>query len=187
MRHPERAELALAAGGDLPFWRRWIVRWHLRGCGRCRSEVEEFGAVRRELASEGGRLPEQLNWDRLAAEMRANIQVGLEAGRCVSPAPPRGRNIGWRIAAALASLTLVIVSGWLFHFAGFRLHTTEPITPAVAATAEGIEVQDANGSLVLRHRSEEPVLLSVTTDGAMTASYFDDETGMVTINNVYVY
>ncbi len=187
MRHPGQSELALAAGGDLPVWQRWRLHWHLRACKRCRAEVEAFRAVGRRVASEGAKLPGKLNWERLAAEMRANIRVGLEAGQCVSPARTRGRNLGWRIAAALACVTLVIVSGWLFHFTGFRLRTADSLTPAVAATTEGIEVQDANGSLVLRHRSEEPVLLSVTTDGSMAASYFDDETGMVTINNVYVY
>ncbi len=187
MRHPAQSELALAAGGDLPLLKRWRLEWHLRGCERCRAEMEGFRAARREVASEGARLPEGLNWDRLAAEMRANIQVGLEAGECVTMARRRGRNLGWRVAAALASLAIIVVSGWLFHFAGFRLHTVKPDTPAVAATTEGIEVQDENGSLVLRHQSEEPVLLSVATDGAVTASYFDEETGMVTINNVYVY
>ncbi len=187
MRHPAQAELALAAGADLPLWERWRIRRHLRRCERCRVEMEKFRGARRELASEGARLPGGLDWERLAAEMRANIQVGLEAGECVTLVRPRGRKLGWRVAAALASLALVIVSGWLFHFPGFRWHSVEPLTPAVTATSEGIEVQDANGSLVLRHQSEEPVLLSVATDGAVTASYFDEETGMVTINNVYVY
>ena len=41
-------------------------------------------------------------------------------------------------------------------------------------------------ALTLLHESSEPVLVTASVDGAMSAHYVDDETGMVTINNVYV-
>ena len=32
MKHPSIDRLALYAGGELPFWTRWIMRRHMTGC-----------------------------------------------------------------------------------------------------------------------------------------------------------
>ena len=71
-------------------------------------------------------MPPGLNWERLAAEMAANIRVGLEAGECVAPRRSKravwtvGRlsfphvSFGWKIAGALtAAIALVAVALWL--------------------------------------------------------------------------
>lgn len=185
MKHPSEADLALFAGGELPWWRRWLVARHRDRCERCRHEAAAFGEDVRLAREAGAELPAELHWDRLAAEMKANIQVGLAAGECVTAAgaPPR---LSWRAAVALASLTLAVISGWW-------LHTPRPrASPAVSAegvllkaTAGGIELAQAGRALTLMHESSEPVVLSVSVEGAITAHYVDDETGMVTINNVY--
>jgi hypothetical protein len=57
-------------------------------------------------------MPAEVNWNRLAAEMRGNIRVGLAAGECVGPAEPEQTRLGWRIAATLAPITLVLLIGW---------------------------------------------------------------------------
>ncbi len=185
MTHPAGGKLALLAGGELPLWRRAGVALHVRRCGQCRQEV---AAYRRQIAlvREGAaELPPEVNWGRLASEMRANIQLGLAAGECVAPAAPGRRRLSWRVAAALASITLVILSGWWLHLP--RPHVVAPAEDVIVleATAEGIELKERDRSLTLIHSSSEPVLVSVSAGGAMAARFVDDETGMVTINNVY--
>jgi len=186
VKHPSEVDLALYSGGDLPFWRRWKVAWHARGCPECRREAERFRDETNSIAGAASELPDDLNWDRLAAEMRANIRVGLQAAECVAPAEVPARAMNWRVAVALASLALVVVSG-------FWLHAPRPPDMAetgagvvLSATAEGLELLDEDRALTLMHASSEPVMLSVNVDGAMAEHYVDDETGMVTINNVYV-
>jgi len=75
MKHPNQATLALHAGGDLGFFARWRTERHLAQCDRCRDEVDAFVATR-EIIPDLAEIPE-LPWNRLAAEMRANIRLGL--------------------------------------------------------------------------------------------------------------
>ena len=86
MTHPNQATLALHAGGDLGLWARWKTQRHLSKCDLCRDEVAAFTGVR-EILPELVEIPE-VPWNRLAAEMRANIRLGLEAGECVRDRRP---------------------------------------------------------------------------------------------------
>jgi len=88
------------------------------------------------------------------------------------------------MAAALATATVLIVSGFWLQFPGPG--KTAPEGMVLSATSEGIELMDEDRTLMLMSESSQPVLLSVSVDGAMAEHYVDDETGMVTINNVYV-
>src|SRR5471030_437473 len=81
MTHPNQATLALHAGGDLRLWARWNTERHLSNCDLCRDEVAAFAGVR-EILPELAEIPE-VPWNRLAAEMRANIRLGLAAGECI--------------------------------------------------------------------------------------------------------
>src|SRR4029077_17421787 len=64
----------------------------------------------RSLASE---LPRNINWDRMAAEMSANVRVGLEAGECVASRVRKpAMSTGWRVAAASAGVAFLLVSAW---------------------------------------------------------------------------
>src|ERR1051325_2686800 len=81
MKHPNEETLALHAGGDLGFFARRRVERHLSRCERCRDEIAAFGAVR-EVLPELAEIPE-IPWNRLAAEMKANIRLGIAAGECV--------------------------------------------------------------------------------------------------------
>lgn len=188
MRHPHCTDLALYAGGDLPLWRRLSIAWHLKRCPACSEEVDRYGEQRRLTAELSASLPDDLNWDALAAEMKANIQLGLAAGECVSERAAAPHRLGWRAAAAIACATVIIVSGWWLYFP--RLHPPaagqEEEGAVLAATSDGIELKDEDRALTLMHASSEPVMLSVSAGGGMEAHYIDDETGMVTINNVYV-
>src|SRR5665213_960634 len=113
MTHPLQTDLALYSSGDLPLWRRPLLRLHVSGCDHCRSWVEAFAADRASLRALAAEMPAGVNWDRLAAEMSANVRLGLEAGECVAPRVRKPTlAAGWRVAAAFAGVTALLVSAW---------------------------------------------------------------------------
>src|SRR5271169_6208843 len=81
MKHPNEGTLALHAGGDLGLVAGWRTERHLAKCDRCRDSLAAFSELR-EVLPELAEIPE-VPWNRLAAEMRANIRLGLAAGECV--------------------------------------------------------------------------------------------------------
>lgn len=85
--HPEAQELALYVSRDLSAWRRVVVGRHVAGCSVCRHEVVLLREAGRAFAEEVEALPGGMSWERLAADMRANIRLGLEAGECVGDSP----------------------------------------------------------------------------------------------------
>ena len=124
--HEVETDLALFATGDLSPWRSALVRFHVGRCAQCRETVDAFRKDRERLRQEASRMPPGVNWERLAAEMAANIRVGLEAGECVAPRRSKRAvwtrgywsiphvSFGWRIAGALtAAIALVVLALWL--------------------------------------------------------------------------
>src|SRR5262245_31994762 len=81
MRHPEETTLALHSSGDLGWFAGWRTERHVAHCARCRDEVAAYREMR-EMLPDLAELPE-VAWNRLAADMRANIRLGLAAGECV--------------------------------------------------------------------------------------------------------
>ncbi len=51
MRHPREQWLALAATGDLGWWRGMLVRRHTARCTGCAARAAEYGGLARELAA----------------------------------------------------------------------------------------------------------------------------------------
>ena len=60
MTHPLQTDLALYSTGDLPLWRRPLIRLHVSGCDSCRSWVEAFGADRDSLRGLAAEKPENV-------------------------------------------------------------------------------------------------------------------------------
>jgi len=111
MTHPTEEHLALFASGDAGFLRGALVARHLRGCPSCSAAVEEYRELTAALANDVLVVPD---WNQLAAEMRANIRVGLEAGACVGDAV----DTGWwnpRLAVAMASLLILAGAGFMMR------------------------------------------------------------------------
>jgi hypothetical protein len=192
MRHPDQATLALHAGADLGWIARWRVERHLAQCERCRDEVDAFVATR-EIIPELAEIPE-VSWNRLAAEMRANIRLGLEAGECVrTESVSLSQNpffSGARAAVALASVVALL-------FTGIALERPAP-KPMIAAaddmfvveaTANGIQIGRNGQALRLmnpdRLDPHQRVTYSSGAQGGMRSTSVDLDTGTVTINNVY--
>src|SRR5215469_11143115 len=121
MKHPDQAALALHAGGDLSAFARWRMERHLAQCDRCRKEVSSFQSVRNSIA-ELAEVP-GLPWGLMAAEMRANIRLGLSAGECVRAAESRSSfHLGWRSVVAMASIAALIVNGLVLERPRIRVN-----------------------------------------------------------------
>ena len=188
MTHPSPSTLALYAGKDLGWFAGRRTERHLARCRECRQEIETFNAVRDGLV-DLNELP-ALAWHRLAAEMKANIRLGLAAGECVrnEQAFPLGWLSGARAMTALAGVALLLVASL------FLQRPAPPPPPVIAsqgtvlrATANGIELNQDGQTLSLMHvRAGNDVTYSAGAQGSMRARYVDAETGNVTINNVYV-
>jgi hypothetical protein len=177
MRHPNQAALALHAGGDLGALARWRMERHLTGCARCREEVAAFQAVRGAVA-DLSELPE-LPWNTMAAEMRANIRLGLSAGECVR-ATDRGSvlSFGWRPVVAMAGIAALAITGIILERPRLKLDHEE--NAALQTAPDGI----GNQSMRLMYRGAEGVQLSASASGSVQASYMDPNTLYMTVSEV---
>lgn len=189
MKHPSEATLALYAGGDLGPLSRWRTERHVAGCDRCRLAVDEFASVR-ESVTGLEELP-GLSWNRLAAEMKANIRLGLEAGECVReldarPAKRSGQAVfpGWRALVACVSMVALVVAGILLEHPAPP--PAEPIQGTVLrVTTNGIELSEDGQAMILLHGRAQDVTYSAGAQGSMGARYVAADSGYVTMNNVY--
>ena len=190
MMHPNQSTLSLYAGQDLGWFARRRTERHLGGCPACRDEVQAFASARDNLVGLN-ELP-AVPWNRLAAEMRANIRLGLAAGECVRgeraarPFAPFGVLSGTRGLTACASVTALVAAGL------FLQRSAPPVPAATAgestvlrATANGIELNEGGQILSLLHVRSSDVTYSAGAQGSMRAGYIDSDTGNVTINNLY--
>jgi anti-sigma factor RsiW len=182
MKHPKEAALALHAGGDLPFFARWRMERHLARCPQCREELAAYSDFREmlpELAE-----PPDLPWNQLAAEMRANIRLGLAAGECVRPEerPLREHPLftGARAAVAMAGIAALLVSGLMLERPAPDLASEDRV---VLNTPNGIQVREGVGAFGLMNPGATNVTYSVGAQGSASARYVESDG--VTINRVY--
>lgn len=186
MKHPADFQLALYAGGDVDLLERWRIRRHVSQCDYCRREIDSFRVTDEQVRSANVELPANLNWDRLAAEMTANIHVGLEAGECVAEPVRRSERIGWRAAAVMAGMTFILAAGWWLNPPPKRQpHSIRAAQIEMRTTASGIQLNENGNALTLLHTRGRQKPIIVSAPGTLRARFVDTETGQVTINNVY--
>jgi anti-sigma factor RsiW len=215
-RHAKETELSLFASGDVSPWQRLRLRMHLGRCPQCREIAATYQADREWLKQEASRMPAGVEWDRLAAEMAANIRVGLEAGECVAPqrrrrgalaatfrilGTPVQVSFGWAAAAAVGVTLLIGAALWLNFpssdkevlgramsqlFHGRGAAESEDSGPVVEASSNGIELRGNGGALKISQGKLRPVAVSVSAQGSASANYVDADTGQMTITSVYV-
>jgi hypothetical protein len=186
MGHPHDTKLALFAGGDLAALDRWLISRHVSGCSRCRDEVAGYRASSIEMLQSVTSLPKDLDWQRLAAEMQANIRVGLAAGACVGSVPEARDHIGWKAALAAASIAVLVATGWLLNTprrgpAGVQ----SEIGIVLETSASSIEIKQNGSVFSMRHPSQNGLTVSMSGQGSVGARYLDTDTGQVTIHHVY--
>jgi hypothetical protein len=181
MTHPHETELALLAGGDCGRVAGFFLARHVRGCRECAAKVEGFEMLREDLAE----MPApDLDWSSLAAEMKANIRLGLEAGECVRLREPR-RQWNPRLAVAFASLSFLICAGLIM-----RSPATLPapvagnsvVSPVLESTGNGIELRDGSSSITLLSHPGGTTDQTASAEGGLRARSIDG--GAVTITNV---
>lgn len=186
--HPALSKLALCASGDLRGFAAWRLRHHLRRCPLCRKEAEAFRATRDELRRSADReaLAALAHWNRREREMIGNIAVGVAAARCIERIGPK------RILRSRAAWTCVAVGLLLAGVWAARLKQPRDMSGAapqqtagavVETTPDGIAVRTAGGSLTMLHPAS--AVVSLGRGPGVAASYIDEETGEVTIANVY--
>jgi hypothetical protein len=188
MKHPNQATLALHAGGDLGRIARWRTGRHVARCERCREEMAAFEGMRQALP-DLAEMPE-INWNRLAAEMKANIRLGLAAGECVRASEPLGQTPlfgGARAVVAMASLMALVAAGLVLQHPAPVVAYEPGIV--VEATADGIRVSEGGQAMGLLTSGAEKrdVTYTVGAQGSMEARYVDRDTGYVTVNTLDVY
>jgi hypothetical protein len=206
-RHLTEANVALYAAGDLPLWRKPLARLHASGCAACTKRVAAYRSDQAFIRQMAAELPRGLNWDRMTAEMTANIRVGLAAGECVARRPEaRTMPAGWRVAAATAGFTALLISAWWLNmpasqtaslgramkkiaqvrpWRGGPILPLEDQGPLVEVSAAGIQLRENGGALGVSQGLARPVSVTLSAQGAARASYLDQETGQVTITSVY--
>jgi hypothetical protein len=206
MKHPDETALALYAGGELRLAARARVGLHVRRCAACAAEAAAYASLRRAVASAAETTPAETDWPLLAAEMAANIRVGLEAGRCIASAPMRRPKHGfrWSLGAAMAGVSLLFGIGFAINFPEEsrdriaasieKAWRAERRVPA-AAMQQGVVLEaspagpsvTANGAAMqmLAPRTSGPVSVSVSLQDSVSARYVDSDSGQVTINKVY--
>jgi hypothetical protein len=198
--HPTAGLLALYSRGDLSWRQSWAVRKHVGRCVQCGHQVEQFKSAAALLHHEASEetpvgFEPVANWTALEREMVGNIKVGLDAARCIDKVG-RGRFTGWRVALTTGILSVVLTVGWMINIPSEqRIHLANSLKrvvgryPAYAAgtvvetTPHGIAVRSQGATLTLLSPSSATVSLSGAS--AVGARYIDDETGQITIANVY--
>jgi hypothetical protein len=189
VRHPTESALALYAGRDLGFGSRLRVGAHVRGCGHCRSRVEQYREVRGWLGEQEEDMPADVDFGKLAAEIRANIRLGLAAGECVAAEPVHRISAGWLRPATVLPVLVVVVAGWILQ------SLQPPLRPGalmgageagvvLAASSSGIGLEKDGRGLTLLNPHAGTVVSSVRGD-ALRVRYVDIDTGQVTISHVY--
>ncbi len=198
--HPSSEVLALYSSADLPLLDRLRIRRHLSRCEDCEKQFALFRAstveFKRLAATETLTGFEAIvDWTRLEREMEGNITVGLDASRCIEK-QRASRGLLVKFSAAAAML-LLFVLGWVTHvpaeqsvrlYAAVRSafsgnHPREYQGPILRSIPDGIIVGSQDSSLTILHPAS--AVVSVSGTSAVEARYVDDETGQVTITDVY--
>jgi hypothetical protein len=134
------------------------------------------------------------DWERLEREMLGNIAVGVSAARCIDKV---GRKkVLLSKSAFVLGLMVVFVAGWVTHIPQvetehlaaslgrvFGLERPRITGTILQTTPDGIAVRAQGATLTILH--PRSAVVSVSGASAVEARYFDEQTGQVTITNVY--
>jgi len=201
MKHFSDAELALASRGDLPFLAQLRAQSHCVLCPSCRQRVETYRADRARMhtAVDSFELPRAMKFDELEGEMFANIRLGLDVSEIRQDFGREEHQsqhmIPWRAAAAVAALTAIVTTGWFL--AG--PDTKQYLRPAPAAIAHvrsgaivlrgdenGVGVENRGVGMMLRNVSSPSSRFEVGLEGSVRTSAIDQDSGQVTVSQIYV-
>jgi hypothetical protein len=198
--HPDVETLALYSKGDVAWVRRCQIGRHVGRCADCEEQVLQFRSAGDELKREANRqtltaFEATTDWARLEREMLGNIGVGVAAARCIEKVGRRRilRTPGVWVTAGLA---LLFLAGWLTNVPSEqRDHLTASLRRSIGievpqlagsvvrTTPEGIAVRAQGATLTILHPPS--AVISLAGSSSLGARFVDEETGEVTITNVY--
>ncbi len=178
--------MALHAGGDLSAFARWRTERHLSHCEQCRDEIAAYGRIRSALP-DLAEAPE-IQWNRLAAEMTANIRLGLAAGECVRPVAQsrRPKLTGFRAAVAFASIAALVAAGLSLEHPAPAPAEAPGIVAEATPDSGGIQMREGGQAFRLLHSGTAKVTYTAGAQGSMEARYVDRGTDYVTVNTIDV-
>ncbi len=197
--HPAPEHLALYSRGDLPLLARRRLRSHVAACPECERELALFAAasaeLKREAATETLTAFEAIaDWNTLEREMMGNIVVGVAAARCIEKVG--GRRVWLPRLAFGMGLCGLFVAGWVTHIPKqdtrhltaalgqvFGVRQPARLTNVVETTPNGIAVRSQGVTLTILHPGT--AINSRSGNSSVAARYVDEDTGELTINNVY--
>jgi hypothetical protein len=176
--------------------------------------VETYREDRERLRQSADAAPRHIDWDALAAEMTANIHVGIEAGECVTPRGQRASAVSprpawlaaWRPAAVAAGVTVLLVGAWWLNLPGSSTESLLRAFRSIGARAGVAPAQPADDGIALVEVSDtgrifvrekgsalemsqgvaRPLSVLVSAEGSASARFIDADTGQITIASVYV-
>ena len=196
MRHPSIENLALYAGGEQGWWTRMRTRRHVSGCAQCQREIGLFQDASVEVRAEAGEMPAGVQWDRLQAEMAANVRLGLAASEAISTyathiEKPPAVTMSWRMVALTTGFFLLVSIGYWVSASrkSEQMAVMRGPEPYVAEASErGVGMSDGSKGMELQppRTNHGAAVVTVSTTGAAGARYVDEETGQITVNHVYV-
>ncbi len=197
--HPASETLALYLSSDLAFIPRLRLKAHLRECATCDRQLALFAQslseLKREASSETLTAFEAIaDWSSLEREMLGNIVVGVAAARCIE-------NVGHKHAwiprlAVVGGLAALFVGGWVSHIPREQtahlasslsrmvgIGQTTRLGDVVQTTPTGIAVRCEGVTLTILHPPS--AVVAVSGNSSVEARYVDEDTGQLTITNVY--
>ncbi len=199
--HLSAREAALASSGDLPVVGRLLTRAHCILCVECAANVaaykEDHARVRAIVPD--FELPRAMNWNALEREMFANIRLGAdineigESYESVQASP----HLSWRAAIAIGAMVATVMTGWFL--AGPRgnsyMQMNQPPAPIAQVRSGsmllkgdqgGVGVESRGSGFILRGPASQPSRVEVSLEGSVRRSSVDNESGQITVSQIYV-
>jgi len=198
--HPSLQALALYSKADLGWAARWKIGRHVHGCADCEEQISQFRSVDAEMKREAeGQLltgfDASTHWVRLEREMIGNIAVGVAASRCIEKVG-RGRVLTTRGVWLAVGFAVLFLAAWYTNIPSEQKHhlaasirrsvgleVPQISGTTVRTTPQGIAVRAQGATLTILHPPS--AVISLAGRSSLRARFVDEETGEVTITNVY--
>lgn len=200
MRHLNDFEAALASSGDLSFVAHLRSKAHCAICKSCSMRVEVFqqDAERVRKIVPEFELPRSMDWGEIEREMFANIRLGLDVSEIRSDFGKQReseRAISWPGAVSIMTLTAIVITGWFL--AGPRTQQYLMHAPRAVAQVKsgalilqgdenGVGVESRGVGMILRNVSSASSRFEVGLEGSVRSSVVDQDSGQVTVSQIYV-